>query len=137
VEIFIFSGYLGRDPEQRFTQDGTPVTNFSVAVDRSYKNQEGEKVKETVWYRVSAWRRLAETCNQYLKKGRQVIVTGTLSGDKVEGSGGVSIVPRVYEASDGSHRSSFEVTARNVEFIGGRGGDVAEEEIEPESIPFD
>lgn len=130
-----FIGRLGRDPEMRFTQDGTPVTNFSIAVDSSYTPQDGEKVKQTTWIRVSAWRRLAETCNEYLKKGREVLVIGTLSGDKAErDDGSFTIVPRVYEANDGTHKAQFELTAQSVKFLGGRGDSVTSK---PDEIQFD
>ena len=91
------------------------VTNFSVASNRSWTGQDGEKHEQMVWYRVSAWNRLVEICNQYLSKGRQVYVGGELRPDE---NGG----PRVWEANDGSPRASFEVTARTVQFLGGRNG---------------
>ena len=69
-------GRLGRDPEMRYTPDGTPVCTFSVAVNRRWKSQEGQQVEETTWFRVSAWRKLAELCNEYLSKGRLVMVIG-------------------------------------------------------------
>ena len=77
----IIAGYLGRDPEMRYTQDGTPVTNFSVATSRKWTRQDGTQVDETVWFRVSAWRQLAEVCNEYLQKGRPVLVEGRLQAD--------------------------------------------------------
>lgn len=128
-------GRLGRDPEMRYLQDGTPVTNFSLAVDSSYNRQDGTKVKQTTWIRVTVWRKLAEVCNEYLKKGREALVIGTLSGDKVErDDGSFTIVPRVYEANDGTHKSSFEITAQSVKFLGGRGDSGPAEDAE---IPFD
>lgn len=128
-------GRLGRDPEMRYTQDGTPVTNFSLAVDSSYNRQDGTKVKQTTWIRVSVWRNLAEGCNEYLKKGREALVIGTLSGDKVErDDGSFTIVPHVYKANDGSHRAQFEITAQSVKFLGGRGDSGPQQNDE---IPFD
>jgi single-strand DNA-binding protein len=131
----IIIGRLGRDPEMRYTPDGTPVTSFSVATDRRWTNASGEAQERTVWFRVSAWRRLAETCNQYLTKGRLVMVEGEISE------------PRVWQGRDGEYRASLEVTARNVQFLGGRGdtgggrpSESAEDEeggpIEEEEIPF-
>lgn len=115
-------GRLGKNPEMRYLQDGTPVTNFSLAVDSSYNRQDGTKVKQTTWIRVSVWRKLAEDCNKYLKKGREALVIGTLSGDKVErDDGSFTIVPKVYKGNDGIHKSSFEITAQSVKFLGGRG----------------
>ena len=66
----VIIGRLGRDPEMRFTPTGQAVTSFSVATDRSYTDQAGKPVKETVWFKVSAWGKLAETCNTYLQKGK-------------------------------------------------------------------
>jgi single-strand DNA-binding protein len=65
----VLVGRLGRDPEMRYTPDGTPVTSFSVATDRRWTDASGQQQERTVWFRVTAWRRLAETCNQYLRKG--------------------------------------------------------------------
>jgi single-strand DNA-binding protein len=115
-------GYLGRDPEMRYTADGTPVTNFSVATSRKWNRPDGTQVDETVWFRVSAWRRLAETCNQYLQKGRLVLVEGRLQPDE-RGN------PRTFTRNDGTPGASFEVTALNVRFLGGRG------EIAPTEAP--
>ncbi len=109
----IIVGNLGRDPEMRYTPSGQPVTSFSVASSRSYTNQSGEKVDETIWFRVTAWGKLAETCNQYLKKGRTVLVEGRLTPDK---NGG----PRIWTKQDGTPGASFEVNASTVRFLGGR-----------------
>ena len=114
----IIAGNLGRDPELRYTQDGTPVVNFSVATNRRWSNQDGSSGEETIWFRVSAWRRLAETCNQYLQKGRQVLVEGRLNVDSATGG------PRVWTGQDGNPRASFEITANTVKFLGGRGDSV-------------
>ena len=131
-------GYLGRDPEMRYTGDGTPVTNFSVATSRKYSRSDGTQVDETVWFRVSAWRRLAEVCNQYLQKGRLVLVEGRLQTDD-RGN------PRTFTRSDGTVGASFEVTAQEIKFLGGRGegppsdlpGSPEEPPAEPEDeIPF-
>ncbi|MEJ2559881.1 MAG: single-stranded DNA-binding protein [Anaerolineae bacterium] len=111
----IIVGNLGNDPEMRYTPDGTPVTNFSVAANRRWNNPDGSQGEETVWFRVTAWRKLAETCNQYLSKGRQVFVEGRLTPDRDTGA------PRVWTRSDGTPGSSYEVTASTVRFLGGRG----------------
>src|SRR5688572_5118875 len=94
-------GNLGKDPELRYTPSGQSVCSFSVATSRQYTAKSGEKVKETVWFRVSAWGKLAEVCNQYLTKGSKVLVVGQLTPDKETGG------PRVWEAN-GVHKASFE-----------------------------
>lgn len=111
----IIVGNLGRDPEMRYTPDGTPVTSFSVATNRRWTNRDGSPGEETVWFRVSAWRRTAEVAAQYLSKGRQVMVEGRLTPDKATGG------PRVYQRNDGTWGASFELTADRVIFLSGRG----------------
>ena len=78
----IIVGNLGRDPEMRYLPSGQAVTSFSVASSRSYTNNQGEKVDETIWFRVSVFGKMAETCNQYLQKGSKVLVEGRLQADK-------------------------------------------------------
>lgn len=133
----VIVGNLGRDPEMRYTPDGTPVTHFTVATNRKWSGSDGQQREETVWFRVTAWRRMAEVCNQYLQKGRQVLVEGRLQPDAETGG------PRVWTGNDGVTRASFEVTAQTVKFLGGRGeappdeGPEAPEELPPEEeIPF-
>lgn len=109
----VLVGNLGRDPEMRYTPNGTPVTSFSVATSRRYTTADGQTKDETLWFRVSAWGKLAETCNQYLTKGRSVLVEGALVGDE---NGG----PRVWTGQDGKPRASFEVRAVTVRFLGRR-----------------
>ncbi|MCL0034840.1 single-stranded DNA-binding protein [Dehalococcoidia bacterium] len=69
-------GNVGRDPEMRFTPSGKPVTSFSLATNRVFTASDGERRKETEWFNIVAWNRLAETCNQFLTKGQQVYVEG-------------------------------------------------------------
>ena len=121
----ILIGNLGRDPEMRYTPDGTPVTNFSIATNERWTDQAGEPQERTVWFRISAWNRLAEVCNQYLEKGRQVMVVGILRADPETGG------PRIFERNDGSAGSSFEITARRVVFLGSRGNGEGSTDNEP------
>ncbi len=104
-------GILGRDPESRFIPSGTQVTNFSVAVNDDYKNKEGELVKQTIWYKVVAWSKLAEICSQYLKKGSKVFISGKLV--HVNGE------PRVWQNKEGEYHASFEITLQELEMLGG------------------
>jgi single-strand DNA-binding protein len=80
-------GYLGRDPETRFTPTGSKVCNFSVAVTRRWKSSEGEAREATDWFNVDAWGRLGEVCQEYLSKGRLVFIEGRLQTDRVEQEG--------------------------------------------------
>jgi single-strand DNA-binding protein len=133
----ILVGNLGRDPEMRYTPGGQAVTNLSVATNRNYTDGSGNQVKQTVWFRVSVWGKQAESCHQYLRKGRPVLVEGRLNPDE-NGN------PRIWNAPDGGARASFEVTAETVRFLGGRdeGGSGMEDSgggFGPESeeeIPF-
>lgn len=78
-------GRLGADPEMRFTPSGKAVTSCNIAVDRSWKGADGEKVEKTDWFKLEAWSGLAEVMNQYLKKGSLVYVEGRIQIDRVEG----------------------------------------------------
>ncbi len=111
----ILVGNLGRDPEMRYTPSGQAVTNLNVATNRTYTDNAGNQVKQTVWFRVSVWGKQAESAHQYLRKGRQVLVEGRLNPDD-NGN------PRIWNAQDGTPRASFEVTAQTVQFLGGPGG---------------
>jgi single-strand DNA-binding protein len=113
----VLVGNLGRDPEMRYTPSGQAVTNLSVASNRRYTDSAGEQRDETVWFRVSVWGRQAETVHQYLRKGRQVLVEGTLRPDE-NGN------PRIWTGNDGQSRASYEVNAQTVRFLGGRADEV-------------
>ncbi len=111
----VIVGNLGSDPEMRYMADGTAVTNFSVATNRRWTNsQTGQPVDETTWFRVSVWGRQAETANQYLSRGRRVLIEGRLRPDPQTGG------PRTYTRQDGTVGASFELTAENIQFLGGR-----------------
>jgi len=103
-------GNLGNDPEMRYTPSGVPVTSFSLAVNRTWTNQEGQKQEKTIWFKVTAWRKLAETVSQYATKGQQVLVVGELEE------------PRTFTDRDGNMRVSLDVTAQTVRFLGRRDG---------------
>ncbi|MDC1062747.1 single-stranded DNA-binding protein [Hellea sp.] len=105
-------GNLGSDPEMRYTPNGNPVTSFTVATNRRYKASDGENREETEWFRISAWNRLAETCNQYLQRGSKVYVEGRLSS-------------RTYVGNDGETRVSLDVNASEVRFIDSRGANAS------------
>jgi single-strand DNA-binding protein len=101
-------GYLGRDPELRYTPQGTAVCNFSVATTEKRRNARGETEEHTIWFRVTAWGRQAEVANEYLAKGRQVYVEGRLRLEE-------------YTDREGNPRLSAEVNANDIHFLGQRG----------------
>ncbi len=130
-------GNVGTDPEMRFTPSGNPVTSFRVATSRTYTTSEGERRQETEWFTVVAWRKLAESCNQFLTKGQRVYVEGNLR-------------TRNWEGRDGQKRTSVEVIANRVLFLDRQAmaalpseeipaeptAEPTEEEVEPEDLPF-
>jgi single-strand DNA-binding protein len=96
----ILVGNLGRDPEMRYSQNGTPITNFTLAVNRRRRGQDGNWADETDWYRISCFGRNAETAAEYLKRGQKVLVEGQLQ-------------IRTFTGQDGVERTSVEVNADN------------------------
>lgn len=131
----LIAGNLGQDPELRYLPDGTGVCNFSVATNRKWKS--GDEVKEEVaWFRVSVFGGQAESCNEYLAKGRQVLVEGRLKPDPNTGG------PRTYQRQDGTVGASFDITANNVRFLSGAAGSAGQQAAgsqagdEEDEIPF-
>lgn len=127
----IIVGNLGKDAEMRYTPSGQAVTSFSVAASRQYTNNNGERVKETTWFRVSAWGKLADACSQ-LKKGAKVLVEGRLTGDPQTGN------PRIWSGQDGTPHTSFEVSASTIRFLSPRTEAGHQEEVPSgdEDYPF-
>jgi single-strand DNA-binding protein len=134
----IIIGNLGNDPEMKYLPSGTAVTSFSVATSRRWNDQQtGQPVEETTWFRVSVWGKQAETANQYLAKGRKVLVEGRLIPDGQTGS------PRTFTRRDGTVGASFEIHAESLKFLSGReeGGGASETAVSAvdnldEEIPF-
>ena len=102
----ILVGNLGRDPELRYTPQGTPVCSFSMATNERRKDKNGEMQDQTTWFRITLWNRQAETAAQYLQKGRPVYIEGRLRVEE-------------YTDRDGKQRHSLEVNATDMQFIGG------------------
>jgi single-strand DNA-binding protein len=121
INKVILIGNLGRDPELRYTQNGQPVANFSLATSENWTDKSsGEKVEKTEWHRVVVWGRTAEHCSQYLAKGRTVYIEGRLQ-------------TRDWEDKEGQKRSTTEVNAQTVQFLGGpRGQGTSDSETMPE-----
>ena len=131
----IIVGNLGRDPEMRYTPNGNAVTSLNVASNRVYTDSNGQKVKETTWFRVSVWGKQAENANNYLQKGSMVLIEGELRPDKETGN------PRTFTRNDGTTGASYEVFARNLRFLSTRAGGSQESvddsaEMSDEDIPF-
>lgn len=106
----ILVGNLGRDPELRYTPQGTPVCNFSVATSEKRKDKTGEMTETTTWFKVTLFGRQAETASQYLVKGKPVYIEGRLKLSE-------------WTDKDGKTRATLEVTATDMQFIGGNRGD--------------
>ena len=102
-------GNLGRDPEMRYTPSGVPVASFSVATSKRYQSQDGQWQEKTVWFRVTAWRKTAETVSQYLTKGSKVLIVGELEE------------PRTWVDKEGNTQVSLDVTAQTIRFLSSRG----------------
>jgi len=119
-------GNVGTDPEMRYTPSGNPVTSFRMATSRRYTDSGGERREETEWFRIVVFGKQAESCNQFVTKGKQVYVEGRLC-------------TRNWEGQDGQKRVSVEVIANRVLFLGRRAlAPLPEEgELEPEDLPFE
>ncbi len=102
-------GNLGQDPELRHTAAGKAVTTLRIATNEVWKDQSGERQERTEWHSVVVWGRQAETCNQYLRKGRTCFVEGRIQ-------------TRKWQDQNGNDRYSTEIVADRVQFIGGGGG---------------
>ncbi|HKJ26266.1 MAG TPA: single-stranded DNA-binding protein [Anaerolineales bacterium] len=133
----VIVGNLGRDPEMSYLpNNGQAVTNFSIATNRQYTASNGERVKETTWFRITAWGRQAETCNEYLRQGSQVLVEGRLNPDRETGG------PRIWNRQDGTPGASYEITADRVVFLttrntqGGYSNENDSEMMGEDDIPF-
>ncbi len=107
VNKVILIGNAGADPELRYTPGGTAVSNFSIATNESWTDSGGEKQERTEWHRIVVWGRLAEICNQYLRKGSKVYIEGKLQ-------------TRSWEGQDGLKRYSTEVVARDMQMLDSR-----------------
>ena len=114
----IIVGNLGRDPEMRYTPNGKPVTDFSVAVNRQFTGANGQPIKDVVWFKVSTWGKQAEVCNQYLKKGAKVLVEGRLDYDPKTGG------PKTWEGQDGLFHTGFALVAQTVRFLSAKNGEI-------------
>ena len=107
VNKVILIGNVGADPELRYTPSGTAVTNFNMATNESWTDNSGDRQEKTEWHRIVVWGRLAEICNQYLRKGSKVYIEGRLQ-------------TRSWEGQDGQKRYTTEVVARDMQMLDSR-----------------
>jgi len=119
-------GNVGNDPEMRYTPSGNPVTSFRLAASRKYTGSDGESKQETEWFTVVVWGKQAESCNQFITKGKQIYVEGRLR-------------TRNWEGQDGQKRVTVEIVANRVIFLDRQAvvSPVEEGDIEPGDLPFD
>ena len=127
-------GNLGADPEVRYTQDGTAAASFTVATTEKWKGKDGQQQEHTEWHRVTAWRRLAEICGEYLAKGSRVYIEGKLQ-------------TRKWKDQQGNDRYTAEIVAREMKILsggkgksepgpGGHGGPFPEPPDIGDDVPF-
>jgi len=105
-KVFLI-GNLTRDPEMKYTSNGTGIARFGLAVNRTYNSQDGEKKEDTCFVDIVVWDKLAEVCSEHLAKGRLILVEGRLQYQS-------------WESEDGTKRSKIEVVAQNIQFLGGK-----------------
>jgi len=123
VNKAILVGHLGADPTMRYTQSGTAVAQFNLATTERFNDRNGERQERTEWHRVVVWAKLAEICNQYLKKGKQVYIEGRLQ-------------TRQWEDQSGTKRYTTEIVANQMVMLG-RAGDTADvpaQESPPDTV---
>jgi len=109
VNKVILVGNLGKDPEVRFTNSGSAVARFPIATSEVWNDRDGNRQERTEWHNVIVWGKQGEHCGQYLSKGRQVYVEG-------------SIRTRSYDDKSGNKRYVTEIVAQRIQFLGGGGG---------------
>ncbi len=118
VNKVILVGNLGKDPEVRFTPNGQAKASFSVATTEKWKDQQGQLQERTEWHNIVVWGKQAETCGQYLSKGRQVFIEGRIQ-------------TRSYDDKEGNKKYITEIVAQNVRFLGSGGGGGSRASAEP------
>jgi single-strand DNA-binding protein len=107
INKVILIGRLGKDPEVKYTPSGAPVAKFTLATDEVFKDRNGEQQRRTEWHTIVAWSRLAEICGEYLTKGKQVYIEG-------------SIRSRQWEDQSGGKRTAYEIIAREMKMLGSK-----------------
>lgn len=126
MNLVVLIGYLGKDPELRYTTSGLAVANFSMATSERWKDADGQPQEKTEWHNIVAWRKLAEICGEHLKKGSRVMISGKLQTRSYD------------DRNTGSKRYITEIVADKLEFLspssgGGRRTDEEEVTEKPEA----
>ncbi|MGB9617961.1 MAG: single-stranded DNA-binding protein [Desulfomonilaceae bacterium] len=111
-------GYLGRDPEVRYTSSGRAVATFTLATSQRWKDQDGTEQERTEWHRIVAWGKLGEICSEYLSKGKQIFLEGRIQS-------------REWEDQDGNKRTTYEIVANDIIMVGSAGAQQARSEEIP------
>ncbi|MDP2855286.1 MAG: single-stranded DNA-binding protein [Smithellaceae bacterium] len=120
VNKAILVGRLGKDPEVRYTPDGTMVTNFNLATDEQWKDKNGEKVQKTEWHRIVTFGKLAEICGNYLVKGKLVFIEGRIQ-------------TRNWEDKEGVKRYTTEIVANDMKMLDSKGQTKAGDDVTPDA----
>jgi single-strand DNA-binding protein len=107
INKVILIGRLGKDPEVKYTPSGAPVAKFSLATDETFKDRTGEQQRRTEWHNIVAWNKLAEICGEYLTKGKQVYIEGSIRSHQ-------------YEDQAGNKRTAYEIVARDMKMLGSK-----------------
>jgi single-strand DNA-binding protein len=107
INKVILIGRVGRDPEIKYTPNGNPVAKFSLATDETFKDRSGEQQRRTEWHNIVAWNKLAEICGEYLTKGKQIYIEG-------------SIRSRQWEDPSGNKRTAYDIVARTMQMLGSK-----------------
>jgi single-strand DNA-binding protein len=107
VNKVILIGRLGKDPDVKYTPSGAPVAKFTLATDEVFKDRSGEQQRRTEWHNIVAWNKLAEICGEYLTKGKQIYIEG-------------SIRSRQWEDQAGNKRTSYDIVAREMKMLGSK-----------------
>ncbi|HEV2232064.1 MAG TPA: single-stranded DNA-binding protein [Terriglobia bacterium] len=108
VNKVILIGRLGKDPELKYTPSGVAYAKFSIATDETFKDRAGEQQKRTEWHNIVAWNKLAEICGEYLTKGKQVYIEGSIRSRQWE------------DAQSGSKRTAYEIIAQRMQMLGSK-----------------
>ena len=122
VNKAILIGRLGKDPEVRYTPDGTMVTNFNLATDENWKDKNGEKVQKTEWHRIVTFGKLAEICGNYLVKGKLIFLEGRIQ-------------TRSWEDKEGVKRYTTEIVANNMQMLDSKGQNKTDESSSDAATP--